>query len=55
MAGLDAPFIDSCHIAKNTQIGDLEQEPQLTFGITVQEVLVARRDIRYQSGCYIQN
>jgi ATP-binding cassette ChvD family protein len=40
MAGLDEEFIGSCLIAKNTKIGYLEQEPELTKGKTVQEVVM---------------
>ena len=42
MAGLDNPFIDSGHVAKNAKTDHLKQEPQLTPGITEQEVLVVR-------------
>ena len=48
-AGLDDPFIDRCHVAENTKICGLEQEPQLTTRAAVQEELAAGRDIRYQS------
>ena len=40
MAGLDTEFMGSCIIAKNARIGYLEQEPQLTPGKTVQEVVM---------------
>ena len=40
MAGLDDQFMGSCHIAKNAKVGYLEQEPQLTGGVTVQEVVM---------------
>ena len=40
MAGIDDEFIGQCIIAKNIQIGYLEQEPQLTTGKTVQEVVM---------------
>jgi len=40
MAGLDDQFIGSCHVAKNAKVGYLEQEPQLSPGITVQEVVM---------------
>ncbi|MBN2704598.1 MAG: energy-dependent translational throttle protein EttA [Pontiellaceae bacterium] len=40
MAGIDDEFIGQCIIAKNIQIGYLEQEPQLTAGKTVQEVVM---------------
>jgi ATP-binding cassette ChvD family protein len=40
MAGLDEEFIGSCIIAKNAKIGYLEQEPQLSAGKTVQEVVM---------------
>lgn len=40
MAGIDDEFIGQCIIAKNIQIGYLEQEPQLTPGKTVQEVVM---------------
>jgi len=40
MAGLDDEFMGSCIIAKNARIGYLEQEPQLTPGKTVQEVVL---------------
>ncbi len=40
MAGIDTEFIGSCHIAKNARIGYLEQEPQLSGGRTVQEIVM---------------
>jgi ATP-binding cassette ChvD family protein len=40
MARLDEEFMGSCQIAKNVKIGYLEQEPQLTPGKTVQEVVM---------------
>ncbi len=40
MAGLDDEFIGTCQIAKNTKIGYLEQEPRLTAGKTVHEVVM---------------
>jgi ATP-binding cassette ChvD family protein len=40
MAGLDDQFIGTCHVAKNARIGYLEQEPRLTTGKTVQEVVM---------------
>ena len=40
MAGLDTEFVGQCIIAKNTKIGYLEQEPQLTAGKTVREVVM---------------
>ena len=40
MAGLDTEFVGQCIIAKNTKIGYLEQEPQLTAGKTVKEVVM---------------
>jgi len=40
MAGLDSEFMGVCQIAKNTKMGYLEQEPQLTPGATVQEVVM---------------
>ena len=40
MAGLDDEFMGRCHIAKNIRIGYLEQEPQLTPGKTVQEIVM---------------
>ncbi|MDZ8119262.1 energy-dependent translational throttle protein EttA [Pontiella agarivorans] len=40
MAGLDDEFIGQCIIAKNTKIGYLEQEPELTPGKTVQECVM---------------
>ncbi|OUX36963.1 MAG: energy-dependent translational throttle protein EttA, partial [Kiritimatiellaceae bacterium TMED266] len=39
MAGLDNEYIGDCIIAKNARIGYLEQEPQLTPGKTVQEIV----------------
>jgi ATP-binding cassette ChvD family protein len=39
MAGLDDEYIGVCHVAKSAKIGYLEQEPQLTPGRTVQEVV----------------
>ena len=40
MAGLDQEFMGDCIIAKNTRLGYLEQEPQLSPGKTVQEVVM---------------
>ena len=40
MAGLDNEFMGVCQIAKNAKMGYLEQEPQLTPGKTVQEVVM---------------
>ena len=40
MAGLDQEFMGDCIIAKNTRLGYLEQEPQLSLGKTVQEVVM---------------
>ncbi|QBG46021.1 energy-dependent translational throttle protein EttA [Verrucomicrobia bacterium S94] len=40
MAGLDDEFMGQCIIAKNTKIGYLEQEPELTPGKTVQECVM---------------
>ncbi|RZO87848.1 MAG: energy-dependent translational throttle protein EttA [Kiritimatiellaceae bacterium] len=39
MAGIDNEYIGDCIIAKNARIGYLEQEPQLTPGKTVQEIV----------------
>ncbi|MFL2860519.1 MAG: energy-dependent translational throttle protein EttA [Pontiellaceae bacterium] len=40
MAGLDQEFMGDCIIAKNSRLGYLEQEPQLSPGKTVQEVVM---------------
>ena len=40
MAGLDQEFMGNCIIAKNTRLGYLEQEPQLSPEKTVQEVVM---------------
>ena len=40
MAGLDQEFMGDCIIAKNTRLGYLEQEPQLSPEKTVQEVVM---------------
>lgn len=40
MAGLDQEFMGDCIIAKNTRLGYLEQEPHLSPGKTVQEVVM---------------
>ena len=40
MAGLDQEFMGNCIIAKNTRLGYLEQEPQLSSEKTVQEVIM---------------
>jgi len=40
MAGIDDEFMGQCIIARNANIGYLEQEPQLTPGKTVQEVVM---------------
>ena len=40
MAGLDHEFMGVCQIAKHAKMGYLEQEPQLTPGKTVQEVVM---------------
>ncbi|HEY5653417.1 MAG TPA: energy-dependent translational throttle protein EttA [Pontiella sp.] len=40
MAGLDQEYIGTCHIAKNTKLGYLEQEPQFELGKTVHEVVM---------------
>ncbi|MFL2876612.1 MAG: energy-dependent translational throttle protein EttA [Pontiellaceae bacterium] len=40
MAGLDQEFMGNCIIAKNTRLGYLEQEPQLSSEKTVQEVVM---------------
>ncbi|MBN2161505.1 MAG: energy-dependent translational throttle protein EttA [Pontiellaceae bacterium] len=40
MAGIDTEFVGQCIIAKNTKIGYLEQEPQLSVGKTVREVVM---------------
>ena len=40
MAGLDEEFMGQCIIAKNTKLGYLEQEPQLTAGKTVRDVVM---------------
>jgi ATP-binding cassette ChvD family protein len=40
MAGLDNEFMGVCQIAKNTKMGYLEQEPQLSPGKTVHEVVM---------------
>ncbi|VGO20366.1 energy-dependent translational throttle protein EttA [Pontiella sulfatireligans] len=40
MAGLDTEYIGQCHIAKNTKMGYLEQEPLLSPGKTVKEVVM---------------
>jgi ATP-binding cassette ChvD family protein len=40
MAGLDKEFMGQCIIAKKANIGYLEQEPELTPGKTVQEVVM---------------
>ena len=40
MAGIDTEFVGQCIIAKNAKIGYLEQEPQLTAGATVKEVVM---------------
>ncbi|MDF7826148.1 energy-dependent translational throttle protein EttA [Pontiellaceae bacterium B12227] len=40
MAGLDEEFMGQCIIAKNANIGYLEQEPELTAGKTVQECVM---------------
>ena len=39
MAGIDKEFVGTAQIAKNADIGYLEQEPQLTAGKTVQETI----------------
>ena len=39
MAGIDKEFVGTALIAKNAEIGYLEQEPQLTAGKTVQETI----------------
>jgi ATP-binding cassette ChvD family protein len=40
MAGLDTEYMGRCIIAKNINIGYLEQEPQLTPGTTVQQTVM---------------
>ncbi|MDH3982439.1 MAG: energy-dependent translational throttle protein EttA [Kiritimatiellaceae bacterium] len=40
MAGIDHEFMGSCTIAKNANIGYLEQEPELSEGKTVQDVVM---------------
>jgi len=39
MAGLDREFVGTADIAKNVEIGYLEQEPQITPGKTVKEII----------------
>ena len=39
MAGLDEEYVGTCHVAKNAQIGYLEQEPKLDAGKTVREIV----------------
>ena len=39
MAGIDQEYMGSCTIAKNTRLGYLEQEPKLSQGKTIKEVV----------------
>ena len=46
MAGIDQEYMGSCIVAKNTRLGYLEQEPQLSQGKTIKEVVA--EGVKYQ-------
>ena len=46
MAGIDQEYMGSCTVAKNTRLGYLEQEPKLSQGKTIKEVVA--EGVEYQ-------
>ena len=46
MAGIDQEYMGSCTVAKNTRLGYLEQEPRLSQGKTIKEVVA--EGVEYQ-------
>ena len=46
MAGIDQEYMGSCTVAKNTRLGYLEQEPELSQGKTIKEVVA--EGVEYQ-------